>query len=177
MFVRMGITFTLRKNGGYRTSHLGSSYVGRFLWSGRLGGWWKCRCLAKFENCVTNLLNCFSNVWIDFWHCYHCNKRSMPSFSSGLQGFFRCVFPRSHSFPCQLSSTILLKCCLSVCPSILIWCHADISVISAWINLGLVSCDSCGLWHKQVCFYKYVSALCWAHECLKGTTVAPFCLA
>ena len=55
--------------------------------------------------------------------------------------------------------------------------HADNSqsVISAWIDSGLGLCDSCVLWHEQVCFYKSVSALCWAHECLKGTAVAPFC--
>ena len=48
---------------------------------------------------------------------------------------------------------------------------------SVWINLRLGLCDSCGLWHKKVCFYKSVSALCWAHEHLKGTAVAPFCRA
>ena len=42
--------------------------------------------------------------------------------------------------------------------------------------LIFISVDSCVFWHEQVCFYKSVSALCWAHKCLKGTAVAPFCL-
>ena len=61
---------------------------------------------------------------------------------------------------------------LSVCPSV----HPHL-MSWAWINWGLGLCDSCVLWHEQVCFYKSVSALCWAHECLKGTAVAPFCRA
>ena len=63
-------------------------------------------------------------------------------------------------------------------PSVCIFpCHAANSVISAWIDSGLGLCDSCVLWHEQVCFYKRVSALWWVHECLKGTAVTPFCRA
>ena len=43
----------------------------------------------------------------------------------------------------------------SVCLSVLIfWCHAANSVISAWIDLGLDLCDSCGLWHVNGCCYE-----------------------
>ena len=65
----------------------------------------------------------------------------------------------------------------SVCPSAFFPRHADNLVISAWINSGFGLCDCGVFWHEQVCFYKSVGALCWAHECLKGTDVAPFCLA
>ena len=42
-------------------------------------------------------------------------------------------------------------------------------------RLGL--CDSYDLWHKQVCFYKFLRPICWVQECLKDSAVAPFCLA
>ena len=59
----------------------------------RLAGWLTGRrksCLRKFLNRVTCLLICFSNVWINFWHCYCCTKRSMPNFSSGY--YYKAVF-------------------------------------------------------------------------------------
>ena len=69
---------------------------------------------------------------------------------------------------------IKLKSHLSVCLSVRL-CHAANLVFTVWIDSVLGLCNSCVPEHEQVCFYKSVSALCWAHECLKGTAVAPFC--
>ena len=73
---------------------------------------------------------------------------------------------------------IKLKSCLSISLSVCLsvrLCHAANSVIiSAWIGSGLGLCDSCVPGHEQVCFFKSVSVLCWAHKRLKGTAVAPF---
>ena len=48
---------------------------------------------------------------------------------------------------------IKLSVCLSVCLQLMSCCYLG------WIDSGLSLCDSCGLWHEQVCFYKSVSAL------------------
>jgi len=40
------------------------------------------------------------------------------------------------------------------------------------LRLGLS--DSYGLWHKQVCFYKFLKPLSWAQERLKEAAVALF---
>ena len=76
------------------------------------------------------------------------------------------IFPRIYIIKLKSRPSV----CLHFFPR-----HADNSVVSAWIDSGLDLCDSCVLWHEQVCFYKSVSALCWAHKSLKGTAVAPFC--
>ena len=69
----------------------------------------------------------------------------LPSTSSGLQ-----VFMYIHSM-----SYIKMKSCPSVC---LIWCHAPTSVVSVWITSGF---GIYGVWHKQVCFYKFLRSHCW----------------
>ena len=88
-----------------------------------------------------------------------------------------------HDIPFEINNYIYIfflvlykAVCLSVCLSVRLY-HAANSVVSAWINSGIGLSDSCVLWHKQVCFYESVSALCWPHECLKGTAVASFCRA
>ena len=65
----------------------------------------------------------------------------------------------------------------SVCLSAFFWCHADNLVMSAWIDSRLGLYDSYDLWHKQVCFYKFLRPICWAQEHLKTSAVVPFCLA
>jgi len=62
--------------------------------------------------------------------------------------------------------------CLSVC--LHFWCHTANSVILAWIHLRLGLSDSYGLWHKQVCFYKFLRPLSWAQECFKEAAVVQF---
>ena len=47
------------------------------------------------------------------------------------------------------------------------WCHADNSVISTWTDSRLSSCDKCGLWQQQVCFYKFLRPICLTQERLK----------
>jgi len=66
---------------------------------------------------------------------------------------------------------IKTKSRLSVC---IFCCHAANSVISAWIHLRLSLSDSYGLWHEQVCFYKFLRPLSWAQERLKEAAVALF---
>ena len=53
---------------------------------------------------------------------------------------------------------------LSVRPSVrLSVCLSDRlagnSAVSAWINVGLALHDSCVLWHVQVCFKRFLSAI------------------
>ena len=47
--------------------------------------------------------------------------------------------------------------------------HADISAVSAWIDVGLPPNESCVLWNHVVCLYKSSSATVRPHECAKGT--------
>ena len=56
--------------------------------------------------------------------------------------------------------------CLSVRPSDR---PADISAVSAWIDVGLARNESCVLWNHVVCLYKSSSATVCPHECAKGT--------
>ena len=70
---------------------------------------------------------------------------------------------------------IKMKSRLSVYLSVRIFPrHADNSVILAWIDSGLGLSDSYGLWHEQVCFYKFLRPVCWAQGCLKDAGVAQF---
>jgi len=52
-----------------------------------------------------------------------------------------------------------------------IFCHAANSVNLAWIDSGLDLCGSCGLWHEQVYFYKFLRPLNWPQEGLKEAAV------
>jgi len=68
-----------------------------------------------------------------------------------------------------------MKSRLSVCLSVLIFPrHADNSVILAQIDSELGLSDSYGLWHQQVCFYKFLRPLSWAQERLKDAAVVHF---
>jgi len=65
----------------------------------------------------------------------------------------------------------------AVCPSVclsafLLSCSNSVS--SKWIDSGLCLCDSYGLWHEQVCFYKFLRLVCWAQQCLKDAAVIHF---
>ena len=48
---------------------------------------------------------------------------------------------------------------------------ADISAVSALIDVGLARHESCVLWNHVVCLYKSSSATIRPHECAKGTGV------
>ena len=58
--------------------------------------------------------------------------------------------------------------CLSVRPSDR---PADISAVSAWIDVRLARNESCVFWNHVVCLYKSLSATVGPHECAKGTGV------
>ena len=64
---------------------------------------------------------------------------------------------------------IKMKSRLSVCPSDR---PADISAVSALINVGLVRNESCISWDHVVCLYKSSSATIRPHECAKATGVS-----
>ena len=48
---------------------------------------------------------------------------------------------------------------------------ANISAVSAWIDVGLAGHESCVLWNHVVCLYKSSSATIRPRECAKGTGV------
>jgi len=50
-------------------------------------------------------------------------------------------------------------------------CHAANLVILVWINSGHGLCDSYGLWHEQVYFYKFLIPVCLGQEHLKEAAV------
>ena len=75
-----------------------------------------------------------------------------------------------HGRAGKLASLLLYKAEMtSVRPSV--GRHVDSSVVSAWIDVGLRFVYSCGLWHVNTRFNKFLRALCWAHERLKDFTV------
>jgi len=78
---------------------------------------------------------------------------------------------RAGTFASLLYKDKRLSVFLSVC---IFCCHTANSVISALIDSGLGLCDSYGLWHKQVCFYKFLRPVCWAQEFLKDTAIVHF---
>ena len=67
-----------------------------------------------------------------------------------------------------LSIYIKLKSRLSVCPSDR---PADISAVSAWIDVGLARNESCVFWNHVVCLYESSSTMVRPHKCTKGTDV------
>ena len=61
-----------------------------------------------------------------------------------------------------------LPVCLSVCPDR----HADISAVSAWIEMGLAPNESSAFWDNQVCFKKSLCPITHPDKCAKGTGVS-----
>ena len=59
---------------------------------------------------------------------------------------------RAGNLASLLYKAEMTSVCLSVRP-------VDISAVSAWIDVGLALPDSYVLWHIQVCFKKFVSAI------------------
>ena len=49
---------------------------------------------------------------------------------------------------------------------------ADISAVSALIDVGLARHESCVFWNHVVCLYESSSTMVRPHECAKGTSVS-----